>query len=71
MAEGTEPNALTVSDILTTKKASIRQAQLPRGSLSWDEFVELTWAEVEEGARGNRPGFKTVRKLLSDKRFDK
>lgn len=31
----------------------------------------MTWEEVEEGAVANIPGFKVVRKLLTDKRFDK
>jgi hypothetical protein len=31
----------------------------------------MTWEEIEEGAEVNKPGFKVVRKLLTDKRFDK
>jgi hypothetical protein len=31
----------------------------------------MTWEEIEAGAKANRPGFKTVRKLLSDRRFDR
>jgi hypothetical protein len=31
----------------------------------------MTWEQIEEGGRANRPGFKGVRKLLTDKRFDK
>jgi hypothetical protein len=34
-------------------------------------FMQMTWEQIEEGARANRPGFKVVRKLLTDKRFDK
>jgi hypothetical protein len=60
-----------VADILTRKKASIRQARLPPGSPGWDVFIQMTWEEIEAGARANRPGFKVVRKLLTDKRFDK
>ena len=60
-----------VSDILKRKKASIKQARLPRGSPDWDTVIQMTWEQVEEGARANRPGFKVIRKLLTDKRFDK
>jgi hypothetical protein len=55
-----------VSDILKRKKASIKQARLPRGSPDWDTFMQMTWEQIEEGARTNRPGFKVVRKLLMD-----
>ena len=60
-----------VSDILKRKKASIKQAPLPSGSPEWDMFMQMTWEQIEEGARTNRPGFKVVRKLLTVKRFDK
>ena len=60
-----------VADILKRKKASIKQARLPPGSPAWDAFIEMTWEQIEAGARANRPGFKVVRKLLTDKRFDK
>ena len=59
-----------VADILKRKKVSIRQARLPQGSPDWDTFMQMTWEEIEAGARANRPGFKVVRKLLTDKRFD-
>jgi len=62
---------LKVSDILRKKKGSIKQAPLPKGSLSWDEYSQMTWEQIEQGARANRPGFKVVRKLLTDKRFDR
>jgi hypothetical protein len=61
----------TVADILRGKKASIKQARLPRGSPDWDAFMQMTWEQIEAGARANRPGFKVVRKLLTDKRFDR
>ena len=64
-------DGLRVSDILRTKKASVKNAPLPPGSPSWTEFELMTWDELESGARQNRPGFKTVRKLLSDQRFDR
>ena len=60
-----------VSEILREKNASIKLAQLPKGSPDWEEFGEMAWEEIEAGARANQPGFKVVRKLLTDKRFDK
>jgi hypothetical protein len=60
-----------VRDILKEKKASVRQAPLPPGSPSWSELEAMYWEEVEDGARANKLGFKTVRKLLTDGRFDK
>jgi hypothetical protein len=60
-----------VADILKQKKGSIKQAQLPKGSPSWDKFGQMTWEQIEEGARVNKPGFKVVRRLLTDKRFDR
>ncbi len=32
--------------------------------------MQMTWEQIEEGARANRPGHKVVRKLM-DKKFDK
>jgi hypothetical protein len=56
---------------LEQKKGSIKQAKLPGGSLGWDEFSQMTWEEIEAGAKANKSGFKMVRKLLTDRRFDK
>jgi hypothetical protein len=55
----------------TRKKASIKQARLPRGLPDWDTLMRMTSEQIEAGARANTPGFKVVRKLLTDKRFDK
>jgi hypothetical protein len=60
-----------VADILKRKKASIKQARLPQGSPDWDTFMEMAWEQIEVGARAHRAGSKVVRKLLTDKRFDK
>ncbi|MEG3840208.1 hypothetical protein [Microcoleus sp. herbarium14] len=60
-----------MSEIIKGKKGSIKQAQLPAGSPSWEEFSEMIWEEIERGAEENIPGFRMVRKLLSDRRFDK
>jgi hypothetical protein len=62
---------LTVAQILRLKKASIRTAPLPPGSPTWAELDPLLWEQVDEAARQNRPGFRTVRKLLTDQRFDR
>jgi len=31
----------------------------------------MTWEQIEQGAQQNMPGYKEIRKLLSEKRFDK
>jgi hypothetical protein len=62
---------LTVREILRHKKGSIKDAPLPAGSPSWLEFEPMRWEEIEEGARMNQPGYKMVRKLLADRRFDR
>jgi hypothetical protein len=62
---------LKVSDILKLKKGSIKQAQLPENAPTWDELNSTTWEQIETAAEANLPGYRTIRKLLSDKRFDK
>lgn len=57
-------------DILKQKKGSIRQAQLPKGLPSWDEFNQMIWEQIEAGAGVNKPGFRVVRKLLTDKKMN-
>ena len=54
----------------TRKRASNRHDSL-RGRRIGMHSASMTWEQVEDGARANRPGFKVVRKLLTDKRFDK
>jgi len=61
----------SVADVLKGKKGSIKQAPLPPGSPSWDDILDRTMADIEKGAKENRPGYKEIRKLLQDKRFDK
>jgi hypothetical protein len=61
----------TVAEILQTKRANIKKAPLEAGSPSWDDILHLTWEEVEERAIRREPGFKTIHKLLKEKRFDK
>jgi hypothetical protein len=62
---------MRVADILRTKKGSIRTAPLPAGSPSWQDIESMSWDEIEDGAKRNLPGFKTIRKLLADQRFDR
>jgi hypothetical protein len=59
------------SEILLLKKASIRHAPLPKGSLSWSEIEGMMWEQIDDEARANTSGFKTIRKLLTDRRFDR
>lgn len=61
----------TVTEILQGKKGSIKNAPLPRGFPGWSAVGDMMWGEVEERARRGEPGFRELRKLLSDKRFDK
>jgi hypothetical protein len=60
-----------ISDILKSKKASIKTARLEPGSPSWDEVQGLIWGDIEEGAKQGKPGYRTIRKLLTDSRFNK
>jgi hypothetical protein len=61
----------TVEQILLKKQGSIKQAPLERGSPSWDDILHLTWEEVVERAERREIGFKTFRKLLREKRYNK
>ena len=60
-----------VRDILKGKRGSIKNAALPQGSPTWVDVQDLTWEEVEDGASQGKTGFRTIKKLLSDSRFDK
>ena len=61
----------TVNEILFRKRASVRNAPLPAGFPGWAAIGDMVWEELVERARRAEPGFREVRKLLSDKRFDK
>jgi len=61
----------TVAEILTGKKASIKGTALDPGSPSWDDIMELTWEQVRARAKRNVPGFKTIKKLLGSREYDK
>ena len=62
---------MRVKEILRLKKASIRQAPLPEGAPDWEDIEDMTWDVIDLAARGGRAGFKTIRKLLTDGRFDR
>lgn len=60
-----------VSEILKRKRGSIKQAPLPEGAPGWDEIVNCTWGEIEERERQNLPGYRTIKKLLQKKEYDR
>jgi hypothetical protein len=62
---------MTVGDILRRKKASVRSAPLPPGTPPWGELEVMVWEDVDLAARSNQPGFRMIRKLLTDSRFDR
>jgi hypothetical protein len=61
----------TVAEVLERRKASIKDAPLPPGSPSWDQIRNLRMSEIDRRARRNVRGYRTIRKLLSDRRFAK
>ncbi|KJR97697.1 MAG: hypothetical protein VR68_12320 [Peptococcaceae bacterium BRH_c4a] len=69
--KGINTEKLMVKEILKRKKGSIKNAPLEKGSPSWDDIQNMTMEQIDEYARKSVPGFKTIRKLLNDKRFDK
>ncbi len=61
----------TVSEILKSKKGNIKCASLDPGSPSWDEILHLTWEEIQASAKQGKPGYKTFKKLLGSREYDK
>jgi hypothetical protein len=61
----------TVREILRRKRGSVRTAALDPGSPSWDEILDLPWAEITQRAKDREAGFKTFKKLLSAGEYDK
>ena len=61
----------TVEEILKKKKASVRDPPLDPGSPSWDDILDLTWEDVVQGAKRRLPEYKTIKKLLGSKEYDK
>jgi hypothetical protein len=60
-----------VSDILKEKKGSVKDAPLEPGAPEWKDILNKTWDEIDRAAKADKPGYKTIRKLLTDRRFDK
>jgi hypothetical protein len=71
VAGGEEEPSETVAQILRNKKGSIMRAPLPSGAPSWQEIMNMTLSQVRAAARENRPGFRTILKLLTDRRFNR
>ncbi|MHB1423959.1 MAG: hypothetical protein ACYC3I_12340 [Gemmataceae bacterium] len=61
----------TVAEILKGKRADIKCAPLDPGSPSWDEILHLTWEEIQAGAKQGKPGYKTFKKLLGSREYNK
>ncbi|MCK6456730.1 MAG: hypothetical protein L6Q92_09405 [Phycisphaerae bacterium] len=57
--------------IATCKKGSILRAPLPPDGPGWKEILQKTWDEIVEAAKRGKRWAKTVKKLLTDSRFDK
>jgi hypothetical protein len=68
---GHEYAGKTVGEILKGKKGSVKSAPLPPGSPSWNSILSKTWEEIDRAARVGEPGYATIRKLLTDARFDR
>ena len=64
-------SGMNVRDILKLKKASIQRAPLPIGSPDWADLQDLFWYEIDSAAKADKPGYKTIRKLPTDGRFDR
>lgn len=61
-----------VREILKQKRGGITRAPMPPGAPAWDDILDMAWDEkIEEGAREGRAGFRTIRKLLTDSRFNR
>lgn len=61
----------TVREILEDKQGSIKTAALDPGSPSWDEILDLTWDEIHERAKKRKTGYKTLKKLITSREYDK
>ena len=61
----------TVGEVLKGKQGSIQRAPLPPGSPSWDDILDKPMADIEKRAKAGEQGYREIRKLLNDRRFDK
>jgi RHS repeat-associated protein len=61
----------TVEKFLKQKKGGVKNAPLEEGSPSWDDIKNITMKEINDNAKKGITGYKTFKKLLTDKRFNK
>jgi hypothetical protein len=61
----------SVAEILKTERSSIKNADLPAGSPTWRQIMNMTWEQIEAAARANKPGSRTIKKLLTGGGFNK
>jgi hypothetical protein len=61
----------TVAEILRGKRASLKNAPLPKGAPSWDEILPIKWEEIDARAKRRERGYQTIRKLLTDPEYNK
>ncbi|MDR2171388.1 MAG: hypothetical protein LBP59_14695 [Planctomycetaceae bacterium] len=52
---------------MKTRKGSIKNVPLPKGSPSWNEISNMTIEEIEAGARANLTGY--IQLVLEFQRF--
>jgi hypothetical protein len=64
-----DPNE-TVRQILKRKYGLILRVPLDPGSPSWNDVMDAKWSEILRGAKRNKPGYNTLKKVLRDGRFD-
>jgi RHS repeat-associated protein len=68
---GSKNAGKTVAEILKGKKGSVKSAPLEPGAPSWDKILNTRWEDIVSAARSRQTGYDTIRKLLTDGRFDK
>lgn len=61
----------TVREILIGKKGSIKDTRLVPGSPSWDDLMDVPWEEIVQRAKARVRGYGTIKKLLTNKEYDK
>ena len=61
-----------VADIIKAyKKGSITHKALPPGGPGWKDILEMVWEDIVQAAKQGKRWARTVKKLLTDRRFDK
>ena len=61
----------TVSEVLKTKKGSIKNAPLPPGGPNWNDLLPLSMEAVRKLAQKGETGYREIWKLLTDSRFNR